>query len=261
MASRPPPSQRRLSHLRQQLSKELAAGVASAGPGGEHDWSVPLVDSKGHHSKAEDDLKFFRENYAKQEAMVSMRDGVRLFTVVYVPFSGSEAAAGFSAHPILLQRTPYSCAPYGVDEWAAPRGPMKTYAREGFIFVQQDVRGRNGSEGDFRHMRPHRRGKHFGRATAEDALAVDESTDTFDTIAWLVSTVPRNNGRVGLLGISYPGFYAAVCTEQGLLALLQQIIITPNHTIVLPCSDSDCCWCHVFTVAVHRSMSRRCRQE
>ena len=78
---------------------------------------------------------------------------------------------------------------------------MKTYRREGFIFAQQDVRGRNGSEGAFQHMRPHIARKARGE--------VDESTDTWDTVEWLVRSVPECNGRVGLLGISYPGFYSA----------------------------------------------------
>ena len=215
---------RRLAHLRQQLHLQgsmqpapqasaiglVGAGDSAGGPGGEHDWSVPLVDSQGHRSTAADDLKFFRENFTKLEAMVRMRDGVQLFTVVYAPHSGGSEGA---THPILLQRTPYSCAPYGADAWAAPRGPMKTYAREGFIFAQQDVRGRNGSEGEFQHMRPQRGGCADKTTGANECTAsVDESTDTFDTIEWLVRTVPRNNGRVGLLGISYPGFYAAVRT-------------------------------------------------
>jgi putative CocE/NonD family hydrolase len=165
---------------------------------------VPLADSTGRVSSAAQDLAFFRANYTKLEAMVPMRDGVSLFTVAFVPRPGSAAAAGRTAHPLLLQRTTYSCAPYGPEAWAAPRGPMKTYGREGFIFAQQDVRGRNGSEGEFEHMRPHLASKSSG-------AEVDESTDTFDTIEWLVNpdNLPSNNGRVGLLGISYPGFFAA----------------------------------------------------
>eukprot|EP01046_Picozoa_sp_COSAG06_P071410 COSAG06_NODE_20416_length_796_cov_1.992826_1_plen_162_part_01 len=116
-----------------------AATTAGAGPSGVNDWSVPLTDSRGRRSSTEDDLTFFRDNYTKHEAMVPMRDGVSLFTVVFLPKPGSDAADGRSTHPILLQRTTYSCAPYGPDAWAAPRGPMKTYRREGFIFAQQDV--------------------------------------------------------------------------------------------------------------------------
>lgn len=198
-------------------------GSAAAGPSGKLDWSVPEVDSRGVRSTAEEDLAFFRHNYAKFEAMVPMRDGIKLFTTVFVPKINSVAADGLGAHPILLQRTTYSCAPYGADAWAAPRGPMKTYAREGFIFVQQDVRGRNGSEGDFEHMRPH--------CTQVDSCntAIDESTDTFDTIEWLIRAVPRNNGRVGLLGISYPGFYAAVRTalNPGFLQLPKLLCCSP----------------------------------
>ena len=199
---------RRLAHLDQQLRRQrdaapapaVAAAGATAGPPGA-DWSVPARDSSGYRSTPDEDLAFFRSNFTKHEHMVPMRDGTRLFTVLFVPKLGSEAGAGGSAFPVLLQRTTYSCAPYGADAWAAPRGPMKTYRREGFIFAVQDVRGRNGSEGTFQHMRPHITHKAPGE--------VDESTDTWDTVEWLVRSVPECNGRVGLLGISYPGFYSA----------------------------------------------------
>ena len=201
---------RRLAHLDQQLRRQrdatpapaaVAAGATAAGGPPGADWSVPTRDSSGYRSTPDEDLAFFRSNFTKHEHMVPMRDGTRLFTVLFVPKLGSEAGAGGSAFPVLLQRTTYSCAPYGADAWAAPRGPMKTYRREGFIFAVQDVRGRNGSEGTFQHMRPHIARKARGE--------VDESTDTWDTVEWLVRSVPECNGRVGLLGISYPGFYSA----------------------------------------------------
>ena len=105
-------------------------------------------------------------------------------------------------YPILLQRTPYSVSPYGTDQYKANLGPWEKFAREGFIFAYQDVRGCWMSEGEFVDMRPHKDVK-------SGPTDFDESTDTYDTIDWLVKNVPHNNGRVGLWGISYPGFYAA----------------------------------------------------
>jgi putative CocE/NonD family hydrolase len=125
-----------------------------------------------------------------------MRDGVKLFTSVYQPKDDSQA------YPILLTRTPYSLKPYSVDRYPNPRGPLLNYAKERFIFVVQDVRGRYGSEGEFVHMRPHNPEK-------SDSSDIDESTDAYDTIDWLVKNLPNNNGKVGMMGISYPGFYTA----------------------------------------------------
>ncbi len=137
-----------------------------------------------------------RARYTKHEFQVPMRDGVKLFTSVYVPKDDSRA------WPILLNRTPYSVAPYGSGAYRDSLGPSDLAAKDGYVFVYQDVRGRMQSEGEFVNMRPHRARK---TGTAD----VDESTDTWDTIDWLVKHVPNNNGRVGLYGISYPGFYAA----------------------------------------------------
>jgi putative CocE/NonD family hydrolase len=130
-----------------------------------------------------------------------MRDGARLFTVAYVPKDAAHA------YPSLLQRTPYGVAPYGVDNYPDGKSarhvrrfaPSSAFVREGYIFVHQDVRGRLMSEGTFVDVRPH--AAHKGE--------IDESTDAWDTIDWLVKNVPSNNGRVGAWGISYPGFYAA----------------------------------------------------
>jgi putative CocE/NonD family hydrolase len=138
---------------------------------------------------------WIRQNYTKTEAMVPMRDGVKLFTSIYAPRSAA-------ASPILLKRTPYGVAPYGSGAFPEELGPSSQFAEEGFIFVYQDVRGRNLSQGVFVNMTPHNPAK-TGRSDC------DESTDTFDTIAWLLSNGPRHNGKVGLWGISYPGFYAA----------------------------------------------------
>jgi uncharacterized protein len=137
-----------------------------------------------------------REMYTKYEFRVPVRDGKRLFTSVYIPKDQSEK------WPILLSRTPYSVAPYGVDQYKADLGPNVDLAKGRYIFVYQDVRGRNMSEGEFINMTPHRPAKR----TPQD---IDESTDTYDTIDWLVKNLPGNNGKVCTYGISYPGFYTA----------------------------------------------------
>jgi hypothetical protein len=136
------------------------------------------------------------EHYTKFEFRIPMRDGVRLFTAVYTPKDGAKR------YPFLIQRTPYSVAPYGVDKLRSSLGPDEQFARDGYIFVYQDVRGRFQSEGAWVEMTPH-------RPVKQSNQDVDESTDTYDTIEWLLRNVPHNNGKAGLYGISYPGFYAA----------------------------------------------------
>lgn len=138
----------------------------------------------------------FRSNYSKREYHIPMRDGKKLFTAVYTPRDAS------LSYPILLTRTPYSVSPYGEDNFPFGAGPSDELARDGFIFACQDVRGTMMSEGDFVNMTPHKPVKKGPRD-------VDESTDAYDTIDWLVKNVPNNNGNVGMWGISYPGFYAA----------------------------------------------------
>src|SRR6476660_9074877 len=132
-----------------------------------------------------------RATYTKYDYRIPMRDAVKLFTSVYAPNDSAQQ------YPILMQRTPYSVAPYGVDNYPARLGPSDLFSKEGFIFAYQDVRGRYLSEGKFIDVPSHRAG------------AVDESTDTYDTIDWLLKNVPNNNGKAGIWGISYPGFYAA----------------------------------------------------
>lgn len=141
-------------------------------------------------------LDYVKAHYTKHEHYIPMRDGVRLFTAVYEPKDTSQR------FPMLMMRTPYSVGPYGADEYKSSVGPSEILAREGYIFVYQDVRGRWMSEGEFDNMRPHRGVKSGPRD-------IDESTDTYDTIEWLTKHVPNHNGRVGQYGISYPGFYAA----------------------------------------------------
>ncbi len=140
-------------------------------------------------------LESIKARYTKHEYKIPMRDGVRLFTSVYVPKDDS------TPYPILLNRTPYSVRPYGVDRSRSDLGPSPEFGTSGYIFAYQDVRGRWMSEGDYVNMRPIR--------PEADKEGIDESTDTYDTIDWLVKNVANNNGRVGQSGISYPGFYTA----------------------------------------------------
>jgi len=141
---------------------------------------------------------YIRGHYSKYEFRIPMRDGVKLFTSVYVP----RDAGPLRRYPFLMVRTPYSVAPYGASRYKTDLGPFESYEREGFIFVFQDVRGCHLSEGEYMNVRPQKTAKKGPR----DA---DESTDTYDTIEWLLRHVEHNNGRAGMWGISYPGFYAA----------------------------------------------------
>jgi uncharacterized protein len=138
-----------------------------------------------------------KEHYTKQEHQIPMRDGVKLFTSIYVPKDKSQQ------YPILMLRTPYSVAPYGPDNYREILGPSPQFMKEGFIFVYQDVRGRVMSEGDFKWMAP------YIPTKKNNLKDVDETTDTYDTIEWLLNNISSQNGRVGMWGISYPGHYAA----------------------------------------------------
>ncbi len=144
-------------------------------------------------SKNKDSL-WISSNYSKAEYQIKMRDGVKLFTIVYSPIDKSEK------YPIILMRTPYSVGPYGRD-YKSSLGPDMIYAREKFIFVYQDVRGRFMSEGKFINMTPNKDDKKKNE--------IDESTDSWDTIDWLIKHIENNNGKVGQWGISYPGFYTS----------------------------------------------------
>lgn len=137
-----------------------------------------------------------RSRYSKREYYIPMRDGVRLFTAVYTPKDLSKP------YPFLMMRTPYGIQPYGEERYPRELGPSPFCADDGFIFVYQDVRGRFMSEGRFVNMTPHIENK-------QTRSNIDESTDTYDTIEWLLDNTDNHNGRVGMWGISYPGFYAA----------------------------------------------------
>ena len=152
------------------------------------------------------DSAWFRDNYYKIEKAIPMRDGVKLFTSIYVPKDSTER------HPILMERTPYNCAPYGPAEYRDFWSNYKRYfLREGYILVIQDVRGRWMSEGKFVDIRPFIKEKKPGD--------IDESTDAYDAIDWLVKNIPGNNGKVGVFGTSYPGFYAGMAAASGHPAL------------------------------------------
>ncbi len=137
-----------------------------------------------------------KEHYTKYEYRIPMRDGVHLFTSVYVPKDSSRA------YPFLIDRTPYSVGPYGVDQYRTNLGPSPEFEKSGYIFVFQDVRGRYMSEGKFLEMRPHIDNKKSNQD-------VDDSSDLYDTIDWLLKNVPNNNGNAGIWGISYPGFFTS----------------------------------------------------
>lgn len=145
---------------------------------------------------AQSKVEIVRALYTKREVRIPMRDGVELFTAIYTP---KDVTRPF---PILLRRTPYSCRPYGADAFPETPGPNDLFTDAGYGFAIQDVRGAYMSGGEFVDVRPHDPDK---RSNAE----IDESTDAFDTIDWLVKNVAQCNGAVGMWGISYPGFYAA----------------------------------------------------
>ncbi len=144
---------------------------------------------------------FVRSHYTKYEYRIPMRDGVHLFTAVYVP-KASAFPDDRGPYPFLMERTPYSVAPYGEDNYPKHLGPSDAFEKSGYIFVYQDVRGRWMSEGKFVEMRPHIDVK----TSSKD---VDDASDTDDTIAYLLKHVPNNNGKVGIWGISYPGFFTS----------------------------------------------------
>ncbi len=142
---------------------------------------------------------YIREHYSKFDHRIRMRDGVHLFTSVYIP---KDVFTEKKTYPILLQRTPYSVAPYGIDKYPARLGPSPLFTREKFIFAYQDVRGRNMSEGNFTLTRPH-------KPVKQSPQDIDESSDAYDTIEWLIKNLPGNTGKVGIWGISQPGFFAS----------------------------------------------------
>ncbi|PWK67058.1 hypothetical protein LX99_04916 [Mucilaginibacter oryzae] len=141
---------------------------------------------------------YVKEHFTKKDVYITMRDGVKLFTSIYTP----KDASANNKYPMMMQRTCYSIAPYGEDKYPTHLGPSDIMMKEGYIFVYQDVRGRYKSEGTWTNMTPVIDNK-------KSKKDVDEGSDTYDTIDWLVKNVVGNNGKVGQWGISYPGFYTA----------------------------------------------------
>lgn len=163
-----------------------------------------------------DPAEYIKSHYNKREVMIPMRDGVRLFTSIYTPKDTTRT------YPVLMKRTPYSCAPYGADQMVHTFQNMYL-AKEGYIFVFQDVRGKFMSEGEFVDVRPFNgtpqapapppvsaSKKKKKPAAPAPPPATDEASDTWDTVDWLLKNVPVNNGKVGVYGISYPGFYSTM---------------------------------------------------
>ncbi|ABF41821.1 peptidase S15 [Candidatus Koribacter versatilis Ellin345] len=156
-------------------------------------WVTAAVAQDDDDANSKFDVK---AHYTKYEYRIPMRDGVRLFTAVYVPKDQAKP------YPFMMERTPYTVGPYGSDNYPKNVGPAQEFAEAGYIFVYQDVRGRWMSEGKWEEMTPH-------IDHPNGPKDVDESTDTYDTVEWLLKHVPNNNGKVGIWGISYPGFYAS----------------------------------------------------
>lgn len=157
--------------------------------------SFSAITCQKNDSSLTNESNYVQENYDKTETTITMRDGVKLFTTVYSPKDKSKT------YPILLQRTPYSVRPYGIDKFRRNIAPNKHLMKEGNIVVYQDVRGRWMSEGTYDNMRAYNPNKKSDKD-------IDESSDTYDTIDWLIKNVENNNGNVGTWGISYPGFYS-----------------------------------------------------
>ena len=161
--------------------------------------SLPLVAAQETAKAPAED--FVKSHYTKYEFRIPMRDGTRLFTAVYVP-KATAFAEDRGPYPFMMDRTPYSVAPYGEDQYPAHLGPSDEFEKAGYIFVYQDVRGRWMSDGTFVEMRPHIDVK-------KGPQDVDDASDTYDTIEFLLKNVANNNGKVGIWGISYPGFYTS----------------------------------------------------
>lgn len=162
------------------------------------------------------DEKWVKENYTKREVMIPMRDGIKLYTAIYEPISKSEK------HPVLMSRTPYSIGNYGKEMNNQLWNSWREYSKEGYIFVFQDVRGKWMSEGNFVNVRPFNPNK-------KKETDIDEASDTYDTVEWLLKNTVDNNGNVGVSGCSYLGFYslmAALSNHPAIKAICPQAPVT-----------------------------------
>ena len=163
---------------------------------------MPAVLAQGQMTQNERELAdYIKSHYTKREVMIPMRDGVKLFACIYEPKDKD------TKYPIMFDRTPYSVGPYGPNAYKTSLGPDELFAREGYIFVYQDVRGRYTSEGVYEDVRPY--------IPTKTGNQIDETSDTYDTVDWLIKNVANNNGRVGVYGISYPGFYTSMAGIDG----------------------------------------------
>jgi hypothetical protein len=201
---------------RTQLTSLLLFNIMLAGAGADQAPSPEKAPAP-----PEVNMKYVRENYSKYEYKIAMRDGVKLFTAVYIPKDVMEG----NRYPILMVRTPYNVAPYGEDQFPEILGPSPLFTREKFIFVYQDVRGRYMSEGDFTIVRPQKPIKKSEKDT-------DESSDAYDSIDWLIKNVPGNTGKVGIWGISQPGFFATasmIDSHPALVAVSPQAPVTDYY--------------------------------
>lgn len=147
-------------------------------------------------------VEYIKEHYNKRDVEIPMRDGIKLYTVIYEPKDLSVK------HPTIMERTCYSAGPYGEENYSSLSN-YAPYVDAGYIIVFQDVRGKNMSEGEFEDIRPFIEGKKLNRKAAKNVGQTDEASDTYDTVDWLVKNT-NSNGCVGQKGISYPGFYATM---------------------------------------------------
>ncbi len=177
---------------------------------------VALFATLGVLGQSSPTSDYVKDNFIKTETTIAMRDGIKLYTVIYTPKDQSEK------YPFLIERTPYSAGPYGEGNYARRLGPNTELMKEKYIFVYQDVRGRYMSEGVNLEVTPFIPNK-------KNKKQVDESSDTYDTMDWLIKNVANNNGRAGLYGISYPGFYATASlpgAHQAIKAVSPQAPVT-----------------------------------
>ena len=157
----------------------------------------PIIFSRKPVAPEPGSLADIKQKYDKKEVYITMRDGIRLFTSIYTPKNTSVK------HPILLNRTPYNIEGGGPENYNYRLQAYSRYTLDNYIMVFQDVRGKYMSEGTFEDIRP----VNPDRKSNKD---IDESTDTYDTVDWLIKNVENNNGNVGIYGISYPGFYSTM---------------------------------------------------
>lgn len=179
--------------------------------------SVSLTSAMAQPSSSAPKPKFtaqyIKEHYTKRDVEIKMRDGIKLYTVIYEPTNTAVK------HPILMQRTCYSAGPYGEGRYAnLQSSSYEPYVEAEYIFVFQDVRGKNMSEGEFEDIRPFIEGKKLNKKEAKNVGQTDEASDTYDTCEWLAHNT-NNNGCIGQYGISYPGFYTTMAALSGHPAL------------------------------------------